>query len=106
MMFGSFGQAVLEKIFEYYGNIHVHVYCPGVGTDQPLGSILQKYMQYFGLQVLTTLVTAHPPSYYIFTVVNMATTRFTLYYITFNKDTDYRFYWGQRRKSFSDYRFY
>ena len=25
-----------EKMFEYYGNIHV--YCPGVGTDEPLGS--------------------------------------------------------------------
>ena len=27
----------LEKMFEYYGNIHV--YCPGVGADEPLGSI-------------------------------------------------------------------
>ena len=27
------GQAVCEKIFEYCGNIHV--YCPGVGIDQP-----------------------------------------------------------------------
>ena len=26
-----------EKMFEYYGNIHV--YCPGVGADEPLGSI-------------------------------------------------------------------
>ena len=25
------------KIFEYYGNIHI--YCPGVGADEPLGSI-------------------------------------------------------------------
>ena len=25
-----------EKMFEYYGNIHV--YCPGVGADEPLGS--------------------------------------------------------------------
>ena len=24
-------------MFEYYGNIHV--YCPGVGADEPLGSI-------------------------------------------------------------------
>ena len=30
------GQAVSEKIFEYYGDIHV--YCPGMGTDQALGS--------------------------------------------------------------------
>ena len=31
------GQAVSEKkIFEYYGGIHV--YCPLVGSDQPLGS--------------------------------------------------------------------
>ena len=27
-----------KKIFEYYGSIHV--YCPGVGADLPLGSIL------------------------------------------------------------------
>ena len=33
------GRAVSEKIFEYYGNRHVHVlYCPGVGSDRPLGS--------------------------------------------------------------------
>ena len=31
-------QGVSEKIFEYYGNIHVD--CPGVGADQPLGSNL------------------------------------------------------------------
>ena len=30
------GQAVSEKIFEYYGDIHV--YCPGMGADQALGS--------------------------------------------------------------------
>ena len=30
------GQAVSEKMFEYYGNIHV--YCPGVGVYEPLGS--------------------------------------------------------------------
>ena len=31
------GQAVSEKKrFEYYGNIHVN--CPGVGADEPLGS--------------------------------------------------------------------
>ena len=31
------GQAVSEeKMFEYYGNIHV--YCPGVGPYKPLGS--------------------------------------------------------------------
>ena len=34
------GQAVSEKIFEYYG--HIHVYCPGVGVDQHLGS---KFIQ-------------------------------------------------------------
>ena len=28
--------AVSEKIFEYFCNIHV--YCPGVGADQPMGS--------------------------------------------------------------------
>ena len=37
MMFGLIGQAVSEKIFEYYGNIHL--YCPGVGADHPLRSI-------------------------------------------------------------------
>ena len=26
-----------EKMFEYYGN--KHVYCPGVGADEPVGSI-------------------------------------------------------------------
>ena len=31
------GHAVSEKIFEYYCDIHV--YCPGVEADQPLGSI-------------------------------------------------------------------
>ena len=25
-----------EKMFEYYGDIHV--YCPGVGADEPRGS--------------------------------------------------------------------
>ena len=30
------GQAVSEKIFEYYGDIHV--YCPGVGSDHALGT--------------------------------------------------------------------
>ena len=35
----SIGQVVLEeKMFEYYGNIHV--YCPGVWTYEPLGPIL------------------------------------------------------------------
>ena len=29
------GQAVSEKMFEYYGN--KHVYCPGVGPYKPLG---------------------------------------------------------------------
>ena len=32
----------LAVIFEYYGHIHVHVYCPGAGTDQPLGSIFSE----------------------------------------------------------------
>ena len=36
------GQAVSE-IFKYYGDIHVHVYCPGVGSDQPMGPIFQNY---------------------------------------------------------------
>ena len=35
--FGLIGQVVSEKkTFEYFCNIHV--YCPGVGADQPLGS--------------------------------------------------------------------
>ena len=29
------GQAVLEKMFEYFG--HIHVYSPGTGADNPLG---------------------------------------------------------------------
>ena len=29
------GQVVSEKMFEYYGNIHVC--CPGVGANEPLG---------------------------------------------------------------------
>ena len=32
------GQAVSEKMFEYYGNLHVHVCCLGVGADVPLVS--------------------------------------------------------------------
>ena len=31
------GQVVSEKMFKYYGNIHV--YCPGVGALKPLGPI-------------------------------------------------------------------
>ena len=31
------GQAVSEKMFEYYG--HIHVYRPGAGADHPLGTI-------------------------------------------------------------------
>ena len=35
--FGLIGQAVSEKtIFEYDCNIHI--FCPGVGADRPLGS--------------------------------------------------------------------
>ena len=38
--FGFDWQAVSEmKIFEYFGNIHVHVYCPGVRADLPMGYI-------------------------------------------------------------------
>ena len=34
----SIGQAVSdEKIFEHYG--HLHVLCPEVGADEPMGSI-------------------------------------------------------------------
>ena len=29
-----------EKMFEYYGDIHV--YCPGVGAYEPLGSIFSE----------------------------------------------------------------
>ena len=36
------GQTVSEKIFEYYGNIHVH--CPGVGADMPLGCFFQNHI--------------------------------------------------------------
>ena len=37
MLHIKFGFVSEEKMFEYYGNIHV--YCPGVGADEPLGSI-------------------------------------------------------------------
>ena len=37
MKLALIGQAVSEMIFEQYGSIHV--YCPGVGADLPLGSI-------------------------------------------------------------------
>ena len=30
------GQAVSEKMFEYYG--HIHVYRPGAGADNPPGA--------------------------------------------------------------------
>ena len=50
------GQVVSEKIFEYYCNIHV--YCPGVGADHPLGSKFFSESHIFGpfanfLQVLS-----------------------------------------------------
>ena len=47
------GQAVSEKkIFEYYCNIHV--YCPGVGADQPLGSnSFQNHITSVHLPILT-----------------------------------------------------
>ena len=35
MKFALIGQAVSEKMFEYFG--HMHVYSPGAGTDKPLG---------------------------------------------------------------------
>ena len=34
-------------MFEYYGN--VQVYCPGVGADEPLGSIFFQNHQYSDL---------------------------------------------------------
>ena len=48
------GQAVSEeKMFEYYGDIHV--YCPGVGAYEPLGSNFfgqvvseEKMFEYYG----------------------------------------------------------
>ena len=33
--FSHIGQAFSEKMFEYYG--HIHVYSPGAGADNPLG---------------------------------------------------------------------
>ena len=37
------GQAVSEKkIFEYYGDIHL--YCPRVGADRPIGSIFKNHI--------------------------------------------------------------
>ena len=32
------GLAVSEKMFQYYGHIHVHVYSPRAGADNPLGT--------------------------------------------------------------------
>ena len=41
------GQAISEeKIFEYYGNIHVRVYCPGLGADEPLGSFFSESLMF------------------------------------------------------------
>ena len=40
-----------EKMFEYFGNIHVHVYYPGVGAYEPLG-------RFFSESLIFTL-TAH-----------------------------------------------
>ena len=37
MLHTKFGFVSEKKIFEYYGNMHV--YCPGVGADLPLGYI-------------------------------------------------------------------
>ena len=42
------GQAVSEEMmFEYYGDIHV--YCPGVGAYEPLGSNLFQNHKYSAL---------------------------------------------------------
>ena len=40
--FGFDWPAVLEKMFEYFG--HIHVYSPGAGTDNPVG--LKYYHKY------------------------------------------------------------
>ena len=36
------GKAVSEKIFEYYGDNHIHVSCPGVVWAQPLEILADK----------------------------------------------------------------
>ena len=41
--------SISEKMFEYYDN--AHVFCHGVGTDEPLGSIVFQNYWYLGLQV-------------------------------------------------------
>ena len=38
----SIGQAVLEQMFQYHGNLHV--YSPGAGADNPQGAtFFHKY---------------------------------------------------------------
>ena len=50
MKFVLIGQVVSEKkMVKYYGNIHV--YCPGVGTDQHLGSNFCPFPLSFFLQM-------------------------------------------------------
>ena len=46
--FALIGQAVSEKMFENNGN--VHVYSPGAGADNPLGSFFHK--QYYLVNIV------------------------------------------------------
>ena len=47
----TLGSNCFQKMFEYHGNIHV--YCPGLGSDEPLSSI-------FFPESLIFSSTAHP----------------------------------------------
>ena len=55
------GQAVSKKIFEYYGNTPgIHVSCPGVEADQPLGySFFQNYKSSVYLRISFNFFTSN-----------------------------------------------
>ena len=57
------GQAVSEKIFEYYGNIHV--YCPGWGRPDPG---VQIFFRIINLQSICPFLSSFFPSKDILTI--------------------------------------
>ena len=56
------GQAVSEKMFEYYGHIHVQVYSPGSEADNPLSTF---FFLYINLLSICILPASFPPFNYI-----------------------------------------
>ena len=44
------GQAVSEKVFEYDG--HIHIYCPWIGADNPLGKNVFIYIKILSICIV------------------------------------------------------